>query len=57
MWPITFGMGKLKEVSCDLLIYKQTRVLQYWSLRMTIRKVDWTSRHTVFADLEYLFEK
>ena len=24
MWPITFGMGKMKKVSCNLLIYRYT---------------------------------
>ena len=41
----------------NFITHKQTRVLQYLSLRMTSLKVDGISSRTVVADLEYLFEK
>ena len=40
-----------------IITHKQTRVMQYLSLRMTSLKVDGISSRTVVADLEYLFEK
>ena len=41
----------------NFFTHKQTRILQYCSLRMTSLKVDGISSRTVVADLEYLFEK
>ena len=65
---ILFQIWKLKALCLDMadlrltlagnfFTHKQTRILQYCSLRMTSLKVDGISSRTVVADLEYLFEK